>query len=161
MYDNGSLYYNTKYIGLTSGMNWKVEAAYTTDNILVVSAFLAEAIAEADYIYCTHFTPSSDLSQPNHITLKNRTLYLSIDKQDIASYDDFLRWVDNNNVVVIYQRKATRKISVLPSILLYSHDGTTVFSNDQNADMEIEYRIAPNAKMWQRQADGSFVEITE
>lgn len=161
MYDNGMLCYKTQYKQLTDNLNWKVDNVYTNDSILAVSVLIPDAIKQTDVIYCTHFTPSTDMTQANHIKLDNSKFYLTIDKSIVSSLDDFLQWLRENKLVVIYNRKSVEKIPVIPYILLNTHEGMTTITNDQNADMEIEYRVGPNAILWHREENGEFVEVTE
>lgn len=161
MYDNGMLCYKTQYKQLTDNLNWKVDNVYTNDSLLAVSVLIPDAIKQTDIIYCTHFTPSTDMTQANHIKLDNSKFYLTIDKNIVSSLDDFLQWLRENKLVVIYNRKSVEKIPVVPYILLNTHEGTTTITNDQNADMEIEYRVGPNAILWHREENGEFVEVTE
>lgn len=66
----------------------------------------------------------------------------------------------NNQVYICYPRKGTLKVMSEPSVLLHTCEERTEIINDQNAEMEIEYRVAPNARVWEKQEDGAFVELT-
>jgi len=160
LYDDGVLYYKTQYKRLLNTLNWQIDNTYSNDSVLVVSLFMSDAIKQTDMIYCTHFTPSIDMTQPNHIKLDNQRFYLTMDRNIVHNLNEFIQWLGNNNVVVIYKRKGVKKVLVEPYILLYTYDGTTNISNDQNAEMEIEYRVAPNARVWKKQEDGTFIELT-
>jgi hypothetical protein len=85
------LCYKTQYKQLTDNLNWKVDNVYTNDHILAVSVLIPDAIKHTDIIYCTHFTSSSDMTQPNHIKLDNSKFYLTINKNIVSSLDDFLQ----------------------------------------------------------------------
>lgn len=159
-YDDGVIYYNTVYTKLLNTSNWQIENTFTNNNILVVSLFVPSAIKQTDYIYCTHFSPSNDMSVPNHIKIDNQRIYLSMDKQQISGVNEFLSWLGQNNVIIIYNRKSPKQVLVEPKIVLKTYDGTTNITNDQNAEMEIEYRVAPNARVWKKQENGTFIELT-
>ena len=68
--------------------------------------------------------------------------------------------MQENTVFVLYQRKNTLKVPSQPSVMLYTYEEMTNIVNDQNAGMEVEYRVGPNARIWKRQEDGTFVELT-
>ena len=159
-YDDGVIYYNTIYTQLLSSSNWQIDNTLTTDSVLVVSLFIPSAINQTDYVYCTHFSPSSDMTVPNHIKIDNQRIYLSLDRTDIGNLNQFVDWLKNNRVIVIYNRKRSKKVVVEPKLILKTYDDTTNITNDQNAEMEIEYRVAPNARVWKKQEDGTFIELT-
>lgn len=159
-YDDGWLYLSTIYDIFRATDNWEVERALTNNNVLVVSLYRPNAIKSSTNIWCTHFRANEDLSEPNRIKIDNQRIYISLDKTTYPDLDTLLRWMRDNTVTVCYQRKNILKVASLPSVLLNTYDEITNITNDQNAEMEIEYRIAPNARIWKRLEDGTFIELT-
>ena len=159
-YDNGYLYLSTVYDWFRPNDNWEIERALTNNNVLVASLFIPNGVKTSTDIYCTHFRASEDLSQPNRIKIDNQRIYISVDATEFPGLDNLLRWMQENTVFVLYQRKNTLKVSSQPSVMLYTYEEMTNIANDQNAEMEVEYRVGPNARIWQRQEDGTFIELT-
>lgn len=160
IYRNDRVRYRTQYETLSADSNWTLDNVYTNDNVLVVSWYISSAKENSTDIWCTHFQASDDLTKPNHIKLMDRRLYLTIDTKVCQNLDLFIKWLKKNTVVCIFEREYEAEQMIEPYILLYTYEGTTNITNNQNALMDVEYRISPNARLWQRQSDGSFKEIT-
>jgi len=160
LYDDGVLYYHTQYTELSPVLNWEIDNAYSSNDVLVVSLFTPNMVKKAEYLYCSHFSQSDDLSVPNHIKIDNQRIYLSLDRNDFLTLDIFIEWLSNNKVILIYPRKMAKKVNIEPKITLMTYESATNFSNDQNAWMELQYPVKPNCRVWKRQDDGTFIELT-
>jgi hypothetical protein len=55
--------------------------------------------------------------------------------------------MESGKVFICYERKNTLKVPSQPYVLLHTYDEQTEIVNDQNAEMEIEYRVGPNARV--------------
>lgn len=159
-YDNGCLYLRTVYDYFKNTDNWQLDTVRSNSNVTIISLFTKKAVNDSIDLWCTHFKPDEDLSQPNRIRIENQRIYISASVTDCPDLDSFLRWMGNNQVYICYPRKGTLKVMSEPSVLLYTCEGRTEIVNDQNAEMEIEYRVAPNARVWKKQEDGTFTELT-
>ena len=159
-YENGWLYLSTVYEYFKAVDNWEIERTLSNNNILVVSLFKPNAIKSSTDIWCTHFKANENLSEPNRVKIDNQRIYISLDKTICPDLDAWLHWLQDNIVTICYQRKNTLKIASEPAVLLHTYDEVTNIINDQDAEMEVEYRVAPNARIWERQEDGTFRELT-
>jgi len=159
-YDNGCLYLRTVYDYFRNTDNWQLDTVRSNSNITIISLFTKKAVNNSIDLWCTHFKPNEDLSQPNRIKIENQRIYISASATDCPDLDSFLRWMGNNQVYICYPRKGTLKVMSEPSVLLHTYEERTEIVNDQNAEMYIEYRVAPNARVWKKQEDGTFIELT-
>lgn len=157
-YQDGYMFYNTACHQLDADWAWMLDYTHTTDTIFAVKVYLLDGGAEQYDMISTHFTAADNLNQVGNMMIKDHHLFLALDKTLISSLSGFKIWLLMNEVYIIYEREAVLKISA-PACNLATHDGDTVISNNTKAEMLIAYRTAPNARIWEKQEDGSFLEL--
>ena len=159
---DNTCYYTTAYKMLSPYSNWEIENVYSNNNIIVISLYTMEAGSDTVDIYCNKFEPVVNFSSGGQIKIANNRIYISANRTDIGSFDEFMNWLNRNDVIVIFKRKRVISMPLERPIHIIMPGEEVEITNDQNAILNLTYRVAPNAILYKRNEEtGSFEEITK
>lgn len=106
---------------------------------------LADSINGENKILCTHLTEDTTLiaqTTNEGIFLVNTTLYIRIKQERFDTVQKLKEWLKTNNVVVYYTLETpikTELTQVEAYKKLHTYYPTTVISNSEDCEMEVEY----------------------
>lgn len=106
---------------------------------------LADSINGENKILCTHLTEDTTLiaqTTNEGIFLVNTTLYIRIKQERFDTVQKLKEWLKTNNVVVYYTLETpikTELTQVEACKKLHTYYPTTVISNSEDCEMEVEY----------------------
>ena len=154
-------YYTTAYKMLSPYSNWEIENVYSNNNIIVISLYTMEAGSDTMDIYCNEFEPVVNFTSGGQIKIANNRIYISKNKSEIASFDEFMDWLNENDVILIFKRKRVISVPLERAIHIMMPGEQVEITNNQNAVMNLTYRVAPNAILYKKNEEtGEFEEIT-
>lgn len=114
---------------------------------------LADSINGENKILCTHLTEDTTLiaqTTNEGIFLVNTTLYIRIKQERFDTVQKLKEWLKTNNVVVYYTLETpikTELTQVEAYKKLHTYYPTTVISNSEDCEMEVEY-VADTKKLY-------------
>lgn len=108
---------------------------------------LADSINGENKILCTHLTEDTTLiaqTTNEGIFLVNTTLYIRIKQERFDTVQKLKEWLKTNNVVVYYTLETPIKTELTQEEIeaykkLHTYYPTTVISNSEDCEMEVEY----------------------
>lgn len=108
---------------------------------------LADSINGENKILCTHLTEDATLiaqTTNEGIFLVNTTLYIRIKQERFDTVQKLKEWLKTNNVVVYYTLETPIKTELTQEEIeaykkLHTYYPTTVISNSEDCEMEVEY----------------------
>lgn len=108
---------------------------------------LADSINGENKILCTHLTEDTTLiaqTTNEGIFLVNTTLYIRIKQERFDTVQKLKEWLKTNNVVVYYTLETPIKTELTQEEIeaykkLHTYYPTTVISNSEGCEMEVEY----------------------
>lgn len=162
-YQEKKIYRYTKWEELSGTRNWRKESGLSDDNFTVYSVLCPLAPKDTINLWCSHFTASTQ-KKNKKIQIKNGRIYvtLSTSLSIGQSLDKFRDWLNTTEVNIIYPRK--NMVTEIPGLVRYRTLYTLESANRNHFSIDhgycrVVYRVAPNARLWERQEDGSFIEL--
>lgn len=157
---NGCIYYNNERLVLIGTENWLLDIIHSNDKITSIHMILPNTVRDSIDIYSSHFKASTSYTLPNQIKIENYRLYLTFDKKVVPNLDKAKEWLNQNNVLLYYPLKFERKVPIEQPIVICTKEGTTSITNNQSAQMDIEYRITPNALLYHKIGENEYERVT-
>lgn len=113
-------------------------------------------------IMSNHFitNQSSDFYKKDGvITLVGSGDYCVVTTSKYQTVDSFKAFLQSHQVEIYYEISTPKNISLSSVGELRTFEPNTIITNNLNSDMEIDYAISPNVKMYYRNSKGSFNKI--
>ncbi len=135
-----------KRLILDGSEDWKIRVGATFENVLQCSVILENVNKEISGVksLCDRFKNIGINADTEGYCNYFGLLYISLGKTKAKTVEEFKNWLSQNKTVVEYEilepvieelpEEIKQKISVL-----HSNYPTTIISNDENAEMEVEY----------------------
>ena len=155
-YKDGYVYYWTKATRVKGkAWDWREEPGYHIDGCSVFSASLPDAMTPCYDIGGTHFQGANELTRDRDAMIKDGRLYVVFSQRTLESFVNSCDIIEMN---MIYPLKTVTRTPA-GNFKLWTRLGDSPIKNDGDGKMLIVYRTLPNARVWKRQEDGSFIEI--